>query len=144
MNNINPEIMAHVAQAAKIQAGGDARWCKAIDRAAQEIESNPYLHFANGVLTVLSSTSNNIYDANGACGCKAFEYGKACWHRAGARLLQRYAEAMRHGALWIRKPAPRRRGHFCLACGEEWSCSGEYCCDGERGQICRGCGGAFA
>ncbi len=94
MINVNPEILEQIVETAKQRTGGDAAWCNAISRAALEIESNPYLHMQGAELLVMSSTSNEIYRANGSCQCKAFEFGRACWHRALYRLLKLYEEAV--------------------------------------------------
>lgn len=72
------------------------RWENAIDRAVKEIQENPYLHYDEGEnnLVILSSSSNNIYAANGTCQCLAYQNGKCpCWHRAAARIWRLYLEA---------------------------------------------------
>jgi len=104
MIDINQEIMAQIAAAAKQQSGGDARWCRAIDSAVKLLANTPYVHFEGDTLLVVSDTSANVYNANGSCQCEAFKHGKPCRHRAAARLLRRYHEALQNGALWIPKP----------------------------------------
>lgn len=72
------------------------RWENAIDRAVTEIQENPYLSYDEkaGHLLILSSSSNNIYAANGICQCLSFLNGKfPCWHRAAARIWRLYTEA---------------------------------------------------
>jgi hypothetical protein len=64
------------------------RWTRAIARAWQELQSNVFLEWVDGSLLILSS-SNEIYEANGTCQCRAFELGYPCWHRAAARIVQR-------------------------------------------------------
>jgi hypothetical protein len=91
MMNINEERMQQVIQQA-FDKVSDFRWQTAIARAKQEIESNPFMHFDGHALLVLSE-SNEIYYVNGTCQCKAFQNRKPCWHRAAARLVQRYNEA---------------------------------------------------
>jgi hypothetical protein len=91
MMNIDGGKMERVIQEAFDRAQGNPRWQRAIARARQEIGSNPYLHFDGEALLILSP-SNEIYRANGVCQCKAFERGIPCWHRAAARLVQRYVE----------------------------------------------------
>ena len=74
------------------------RWERAIDRAVTEINENPYLHYDDKEkhLIVLSSSSNNLYSANGVCQCLAFLNGKMpCWHRAAARIWRLYFEAQK-------------------------------------------------
>jgi len=70
------------------------RWQAAIAKAKAQLEENPYLHFDGDALLILSD-SNEIYRANGTCQCKAYEKGFPCWHRAAARLVERYNAAAR-------------------------------------------------
>ena len=91
MLQVNTEQFKQVVEAALHKAGDSKRWTKAIVRAAIEIEVNPYMEWKDGSLLILSP-SNEIYEANGTCGCKAFKSGQPCWHRAAARLVQRYNE----------------------------------------------------
>lgn len=98
MLELNQEKFAAVVDAALSKAGNSKRWENAIRRAAIEAESNPYIHFDGNGLLVLSP-SNEIYRSNGTCyttegkACKAFAKGFPCWHRALARLVERYEEA---------------------------------------------------
>jgi hypothetical protein len=92
MMNIDQDRMQQVAQEAFNWVSGNRRWESAIARAKAQLESNPYMHFDGGTLLVLSE-SGEIYRANGACQCKAFANGQPCWHRAAARLVERYNEA---------------------------------------------------
>lgn len=91
MMNLNQETMQQVIQAAFDRATGSQRWQTAIVKAKQEIESNPYMHFDGQALLILSG-SNEIYSANGTCQCKAYMNGQPCWHRAAARIVERYHE----------------------------------------------------
>ena len=50
------------------------------------------MHFAGGTLLVLSP-SGKLYTASRGCQCLAYVKGEPCWHRAAARLIQRYTEA---------------------------------------------------
>jgi hypothetical protein len=68
------------------------RWQMAITKAKVELESNPYMHYDGHALLILSP-SGEIYSANGACQCKAYVNNQPCWHRAAARLVERYNEA---------------------------------------------------
>lgn len=81
----------NVVEMALAKAGSSKRWRNAIIRAAVEIEVNPFIEWKGDSVLILSS-SNEIYEANAACQCKAYESGFPCWHRAAARLLQRYSE----------------------------------------------------
>lgn len=83
--------MEQVIQEAVEKAVGNLRWQRAIARAKVELESNPYIHFDGQALLILSP-SNEIYEANGMCQCKAYTSGQPCWHRAAARIVERYNE----------------------------------------------------
>jgi len=91
MMNLHQETMQTVIQAAFDKVSGSRRWQTAIVKAMQQIESNPYMHFDGHALLVLSP-SGEIYSANGTCQCKAYASGQPCWHRAAARIVQRYHE----------------------------------------------------
>lgn len=91
MLNINQDRFSEVVQTALFNAQDSKRWQKAIVRAAVEIQVNPFMSWRNDSLLILSP-SNEIYEANGSCQCKAYEQGFPCWHRAAARLVRRYNE----------------------------------------------------
>ena len=93
MTNLNQETMSQVIQEA-FDKTSSLRWQMAITKAKREIEDNPYMHYDGHALLILSE-SNEIYSANGTCQCKAFEFGRPCWHRAAARIVQRYHERAR-------------------------------------------------
>lgn len=89
--NIDLGRMEQVIQAAFDKVTGSRRWQTAIVKAKQQIEENPYLHFDGCALLILSP-SGEIYSANGTCQCKAYKKGQPCWHRAAARLVERYRQ----------------------------------------------------
>jgi hypothetical protein len=91
MMSIDQDKMRQVAQEAFNKVSGNRRWETAIAKAKAQIEENPYMHFDGRSLLILSPL-NEIYTANGACQCKAYRSGQPCWHRAAARLMQRYSE----------------------------------------------------
>lgn len=91
MLNINQDKFSEVVQTALLNASDSKRWQKAIVRAAVEIQANPFMSWRNDSLLILSP-SNEIYEANGVCQCKAYSQGFPCWHRAAARLVRRYNE----------------------------------------------------
>jgi hypothetical protein len=91
MMNMDENRMQQVAQEAFDKVSGNRRWETAIVKAKQQLESNPYMHFDGESLLILSP-SGEIYTANGTCQCKAFASGQPCWHRAAARLIERYNE----------------------------------------------------
>lgn len=90
---VDGERLQSIAQAAFDAVAGDRRWEMAIARAKRQIEENPYMHFAGGTLLVLSP-SGNLYNAGRACQCRAYLAGQPCWHRAAARLIERYTETV--------------------------------------------------
>jgi hypothetical protein len=91
MLDIDQDRMGQVIQDAFNKALGNRRWEMAIAKAKQQLESNPFLHWDGSALLVLSP-SNEIYEANGTCQCKAYLNHQPCWHRAAARLVERYNE----------------------------------------------------
>ena len=91
MLNLDTDKMDAIIQAAFDKAQCSRRWQTAIAKAKLQIEENPFLHYDGSALLILSA-SNEIYTANGKCQCKAYAKGFPCWHRAAARLVQRYNE----------------------------------------------------
>jgi hypothetical protein len=91
MLNIDQDRMRQVIQDSFDKVSGCRKWQTAISKAKQQIEENPYMHYDNHALLILSP-SGEIYSANGSCQCKAFTIGQPCWHRAAARLVERYNE----------------------------------------------------
>jgi hypothetical protein len=91
MQNLDQDRIQEVAQEAFDRVSGNRRWETAIAKAKAQLESNPYMHFDGQSLLILSP-SGEIYTANGTCQCKAYQSGRPCWHRAAARLVQRYNE----------------------------------------------------
>jgi hypothetical protein len=91
MLNLNQDALQQVAQEAFDKVSGNRRWEVAIAKAKAQLEANPYMHFDGESLLILSP-SGEIYNANGVCQCKAFEKRQPCWHRAAARLVERYNE----------------------------------------------------
>ena len=92
-NTINLVLFLAVVEAAKAKAAGNASWIRAIDKAAEQIRTNPYICEDGDGLMIQSATGSEVYHANGACQCKAFTKGMACWHRAAAQLVKRYRQA---------------------------------------------------
>lgn len=89
--HINQDRMQQVVQAAFDKVPNSHRWQIAIAKAKQQLEENPYTHLDGHALLILSP-SGEIYSTNGSCQCKAYRNGQPCWHRAAARLVQRYNE----------------------------------------------------
>ena len=83
----------HQFESKQLTEGCYKRWIKAISKATVEFENNPFLtwNFDSKHL-IIWSKSNEIYEANGTCQCRAYLDGQPCYHRALARLVQRYFE----------------------------------------------------
>lgn len=92
MINLDSDKLTTVVQTALARSTDSLRWYNAILRAAEELESNPYIVYQGGS-TLILSPSGEIYTANGTCGCKAYANSRPCWHRAANRLLARYFES---------------------------------------------------
>ena len=91
MLSLDQDRLQRVAQEAFDKVSGNRRWETAIAKAKQQLEENPYMHFDGQALLILSP-SGEIYSANGVCQCKAYLNHQPCWHRAAARLVERYSE----------------------------------------------------
>ncbi|MDQ3753826.1 MAG: hypothetical protein M3371_03740 [Acidobacteriota bacterium] len=91
MMNLDQDRMQQVIQAAFDKVAGSRRCQTAIAKAKRELEENPFMHYDGHALLILSP-SGEIYSANGTCQCKAYMNGQPCWHRAAARIVQRYNE----------------------------------------------------
>ena len=91
MLDIDQSRMQQVVQDAFDKVSGSRRWETAIVKAMQQIEENPYMHYDGRALLILSP-SGEIYTANGTCQCRAYQNHQPCWHRAAARLVERYNE----------------------------------------------------
>ncbi len=73
------------------------RWQNAINKAVVQIELNgEFMTFdaENKSLLIWSQESNDIHAANGICDCEAYKRGFPCWHRAAARIVRIYFEAL--------------------------------------------------
>lgn len=79
--------------AARIAAAGNQRWLNAIDAAWDHlltVESVEYR--ARDHALIYHSESGQTYTANGRCQCEAYRNGRACKHRAAARIVFRALE----------------------------------------------------
>jgi hypothetical protein len=92
MQNLDQDKVQRLAQEAFNKVSGDRRWETAIAKAKVQLETNPYMHLDGHSLLILSP-SGEIYTANGTCQCKAFQRKQPCWHRAAARIVERYNES---------------------------------------------------
>jgi hypothetical protein len=89
--DLDTELLAKVTLAAFDRVAGDRRWEVAIVKARRQIEENPFLHWDGRRLLVLSP-SGGLYEAGRICQCLSYLNRRPCWHRAAARLIQRYEE----------------------------------------------------
>lgn len=99
-NQINLAVFADIFHAALTAIAANkrltdkqaARWTNAIIRAQQEAETNPFYSFDGETLTLLSPTSQTIYEVKRGqpCTCTAAQTGQPCKHRAMLRLLELY------------------------------------------------------
>jgi hypothetical protein len=90
---INTEKFNSIVEAAKAKTN-DPKWTRAIEKAAKGILSGELIvtTLAHGALV---TTSNGTYAANGHCNCEAARRGHTqCYHRAAARLMDRYEQEM--------------------------------------------------
>lgn len=93
MLNLDCTILSQVVSKALADAAGHPRWVNAIRRAFEEVDSNPWIERnPNGHGLIIGSPSGACYSANGECSCPAFAFGRACWHRAAARLVRLHDE----------------------------------------------------
>lgn len=90
---LNTQIFTEVVSAAKTATANSPRWQRAIDRAVTEILRARYWSFADGVLTIQSTTSKKLYrisTGNHTCEAK----GSVCKHRAARKLMANYFERL--------------------------------------------------
>jgi hypothetical protein len=93
MLNLHSSTLAAVVEQALQDASQYPRWVNAIRRAFEEIDSNPWIERnPSGHGLIIGSPSGTCYSANGECSCPAFAFGRACWHRAAARLVRLHDE----------------------------------------------------
>jgi hypothetical protein len=101
---------SQVVEAAKTAAANSPKWLRAIDKAAAAIIAGELIITTLGHGALVTS-ANGSYHANGKCQCAAAQRGHAeCYHRAAARLWERYEMAIlkaRPAAKPARRSAPR-------------------------------------
>ena len=112
MLNLTSTTLAAVINQAMQDAADHPRWLNAIERAAKELNENPYMELQGDHL-LIGSPSGTTYVANGTCQCEAFRYHRPCWHRAAAQLMRRYTERADQAA--DRAAAARLSQRLCTA-----------------------------
>ena len=100
----NSSILNQVITEAKTKAAGNKRWLAAIDKAAACLTGNWIVTELFNCIAV-TTESGETYFANGVCQCKAYALGTPCKHRAAARLVEMYNEAVAKAA----SPADERQ-----------------------------------
>ena len=90
---MNIQQIKKAAETAKARTS-DKRWTNAINAAVKGVESGKWI-VTELVDSIIVTTENGTYHANGSCQCKAFKLGTPCKHRALARLIQIADEADR-------------------------------------------------
>lgn len=89
---LNTSIFAATIAAAKTKAANRPEVLRAIDRAVVEIQKAAYWSFADGVLTIKSTTSGEMYKVDAAHTCPA--RSKVCKHHIARLLMIRYTERL--------------------------------------------------
>jgi hypothetical protein len=89
---LNTSIWQSVINKAKAKVSNSPEWLRAIDRAVVEIEKSRYWSFADGVLTIQSTTSDKLYRIGDDHTCEA--HNGICKHRAARRLMVLYFAAL--------------------------------------------------
>lgn len=89
---LNTNIWQATITAAKLAASASPVWLRAIDRAVLEIERSRYWAYTDGILTIISITSNKSYKIDDAHMCES--RAGVCKHRAARKLIQRYTERL--------------------------------------------------
>lgn len=126
---LNQAQLEAVIAEAKTKCQNDKRCLRAIDRAAEMLRTRSWRFDSRTNMLTVSGSGRELYQATPrACECRAFtEFNdRRCWHRTGAKLLQRYHEAIEllarpasqhveiniSGALAAEPTAAEMRAHF--------------------------------
>jgi len=92
---LNTRIWSQTIEAAKLAASTSPAWLRAIERADIEIRKARYWSYADGVLTIQSTTSKKLYGVDDKHTCDACAHGhRQCKYRAARRLMIRYTERL--------------------------------------------------
>ncbi len=95
--NLNEAKLNQVIETAKGAIAGNKRWMNAINRAAEMLLTNDFIHVQEDGTLILWSESGEVYTAGRECRtdqglCPAYAKGFPCKHRAAYKLMQRYNE----------------------------------------------------
>jgi hypothetical protein len=120
---LNTRIWQETINAAKSAASTSPAWLRAIDRAVIEIERSRYWSFADGVLTIISTTSKKTYRIDEKHTCEACSNGhRECKHRAARRLMLRYTERLMNAFPVVRQTVEEQieRDRLIAGIRAEW------------------------
>ncbi len=98
MMNLNSERMSRVVAEAKSKVADNKRWTNAINRAAEMLLTNDFIHVQEDGTLILWSESGEVYTTGREwCRtdsglCPAYAKGFPCKHRAAYKLMKRYNE----------------------------------------------------
>lgn len=96
LQSIDLDILVQVVETARASTN-ETGWIEALDK-AYDFLLNPHTDTISiaqdGTALIPSATSDTTYAANGVCQCSAYAHHKPCWHRAAARIITRYTEAL--------------------------------------------------
>jgi hypothetical protein len=80
--------LANAIETAKAKAAGNAKWIRAIDRAALALTNNEIRVHLFGDFALVAS-KNGCYKITDHCECKAAQAGhRECYHRAAVRIVE--------------------------------------------------------
>lgn len=103
----NQDRFNEIVKEALAKSANYSRWQNAINKAVVQMELHgEFMTWQPETKSLLiwSQESGDIHAANGVCdNCKAFERKFPCWHRAAARLVRLYFEAVEAEKEEIRK-----------------------------------------
>lgn len=98
MLNLDFNLFAEIVKQARADVANQpdaAKWNRAIDRAVELAESNPWIERDGNHGIIIAGSEGESYRANGQCGCKGYTSGHThCKHRVLAKLVKRYDEAL--------------------------------------------------
>lgn len=116
---LNTAIFTATIEAAKAKAANRPEVLRAIDRAVIEIQKAAYWSFADGVLTIKSTTSGEMYKVDAAHDCPA--HSRVCKHHIARLLMVRYSERLATVEAAPRTVAPAVERHSFRSNGEQIS-----------------------
>lgn len=93
----NQEKLNEIVKDALSKSKNFPRWQNAINKAVVQMEIQPefitWLPETKSIV-IWNQETNGVHAANGICDCEAYKRGFPCFHRAMARIVRLYFEAM--------------------------------------------------